>query len=134
MIDLRLGLLRLRLSLRIGRGPDDGARGTAENQSGARITRPGDNGTDNGTGDGPYGRARSRGVGRLNDYPLVGAGICAAGIHPGLLDCPNMAFIAVAFSLLRALPVSGVDVDTLRLGLRCRHHYGAGGRGHAGCQ
>ena len=48
LIDLLLGLLSLGLGLGIRRRPDDRARRTAQDQSGAGIARSGDDGTEDG--------------------------------------------------------------------------------------
>src|ERR1700692_2719651 len=108
LIDLLLGLMCLRLRIGIRRRPDDGARSAADDRTGAGIARPPDDRTDDGAADQSDRSARSRGIRRLNDHPLVGARIRAARIHAGLLDRPEMTFVTIAFRLFRALTVSRI--------------------------
>src|SRR6266404_2376712 len=130
LIELLLGLLRLRLRIGIGGRADDRARGAADDCPGAGIAWTSDDRTDDGAADQSGHGARSGRIGGLNDHTLIRAGIRAARVHSGLLDRPNMAFVAVALRLFRTLTVCGIDEYSLRR--RRRNTVGAGRWSHAG--
>src|SRR5258707_10490734 len=74
LIELLLGLLRLRLRIGIRGRADDCARSAADNRPGAGIARTPDDRTDDGAAAQPGHGARSRSIGGLNGPTFLCAG------------------------------------------------------------
>src|SRR5882757_7206866 len=80
-IDLLLRLPRLRLRIGVRRGPDDSARGAADNRSRACIAWAADDRADDRAADHAGYSARSRWIRGLNHHSFIGTRIRTARIH-----------------------------------------------------